>query len=211
MTPEEIRRRPMKFADRIALIASGPDECWLWPWKLSNGYGYIKIGGKTMNAHRAAYELLVGPVPDDLVVDHLCRVRNCVNPAHLEPVTARENVLRGASFAAKNATKTHCQNGHELTPGNTRIDRHGHRKCRACMLERTREWRQRPGSKDALREYNQRPEDREKKMEYARRPEAIAKHTERSRVRLQDPDVKARRAQQARERRIAARTQERSP
>jgi hypothetical protein len=89
-------------------------------------------------AHRLYYELEKGPIPKGLTLDHLCRVRCCVNPDHLEPVTPVENVMRGESFFAKQARRTHCPQGHEYIGRNLMITRRGERKCRACDLERVR-------------------------------------------------------------------------
>ena len=76
-------------------------SCWLWTSPLDrDGYGHIQIGRKMCRAHRVAYEWLVGPIPEGLTIDHLCSVRNCVNPSHLEPVTAAENALRAQRGAA---------------------------------------------------------------------------------------------------------------
>lgn len=118
------------------------DTCWLWTGHLSKpgGYGRLRDNrpGKSGSivAHRAAYELLVGPVPDGLVLDHLCRVRTCVNPAHLEPVTDRENVARGVGISVVNAAKTHCPKDHEYTPENTVLANRGAaRRCRTCVRE----------------------------------------------------------------------------
>jgi hypothetical protein len=83
-------------------------------------------------AHRLAYQLLVGPIPEGLVIDHLCRNPPCQNPAHMECVTHRENTLRGASPHAMNARKTHCKRGHEFTFQNTYVDAKGCRSCLAC-------------------------------------------------------------------------------
>ena len=88
-----------------------------------------------------AYELLVGPIPEYLTLDHLCRVRNCVNPAHLEPVTSAENILRGMSSPAQNARKTECLNGHAFTVENTLINVIGARVCRTCTRLNMRETR----------------------------------------------------------------------
>jgi hypothetical protein len=108
-------------------------ECWPWPGQLNhNGYGTLTISSKTMRAHRFVYAWAKGPIPEGCEVDHLCRQRNCVNPDHLEPVTKRENVLRGESFSAINARKTHCVNGHEYTPENTKIEKGRWRNCREC-------------------------------------------------------------------------------
>lgn len=103
-----------------------------------NGYGLMKAGGKTSRVHRVAYKHFVGPIPDGMTLDHLCRNRACSNPAHLEPVSVGENVLRGIGHTAKNAAKTHCDNGHAFTPENTYADRRGWRQCRECNRARKR-------------------------------------------------------------------------
>jgi hypothetical protein len=110
------------------------DGCWLWLASLdARGYGQFRRPEPPhiAKAHRVSYELHVGPIPEGLTLDHLCRVRHCVNPDHLEPVTNRENILRGESFTAQQARQTHCVRGHEFTPENTHVWR-GHRGCRAC-------------------------------------------------------------------------------
>lgn len=121
--------------------------CWLWTAAVSReGYGVFgaeRVGGRNrfVHSHRYAYELLVGPIPDGLHLDHLCRVPRCVNPAHLEPVTPRENTLRGIGPSAKNAVKTHCKHGHPFTPENTRIDhRTGNRSCWTCRRQISARW-----------------------------------------------------------------------
>jgi len=88
------------------------------------------------------YEALIGPIPEGLVIDHLCRVRNCVNPAHMEPVTNTENVLRGTGPTAVNAQKTHCKHGHPLTPDNL-VKRTDRRECMECRRIREREYKAR--------------------------------------------------------------------
>ena len=111
--------------------------CWLWMGAMrSNGYGHMWLGDRAVGAHRISYEHWRGPITRGLPLDHLCRVRSCVNPEHLEPVTIRENLIRGIGFAAENARKTHCPAGHAYTPENTHRDVHGGRKCRACDLAR---------------------------------------------------------------------------
>ena len=104
---------PERVSARID--ATGP--CWLWTGRLHDGYGYISVGPRQRRAHRLVYELLVGPVPPDLDLDHLCRIRRCVNPDHLEPVTRREN-LRRSPLIYRRPAGTHCRNGHQRTPEN---------------------------------------------------------------------------------------------
>lgn len=120
-----------------------PQGCWVWTaGRTSNGYGKFWVDGHTLVAHRLAYQELVGPIPDRMQLDHLCRNRACVNPAHLEPVTARVNNLRGVGHAALNALKDRCNNGHPFTPENTyrRRDGRGQRQCRTCAREAQRRY-----------------------------------------------------------------------
>lgn len=122
----------------VKVHRGAPEECW--PWLASGngkGYGQFYLHGKSVLAHRFAYELVVGPIPVGLHLDHLCRMRRCVNPAHLEPVTNRENILRGVGATARNATKMHCPQGHEYTPENTRVYR-DRRNCVTCLEARGR-------------------------------------------------------------------------
>ena len=108
------------------------DGCWVWTATVnSNGYGQIKVAGAKWQAHRYAYELMVGPIPDGLCIDHLCRNRRCVRPDHLEPVDNRTNTLRGEGVTAVNARRDMCQRGHPLQP---RYDRAG-RFCPTCQRE----------------------------------------------------------------------------
>lgn len=118
-------------------------ECWLWTGQRNtDGYGQYKVKGVRKMVHRLAYEELVGPIPNGLTLDHLCRTRNCVNPGHLEPITNAENILRGESFSAVNARKMTCSRGHPFTPENTRIE-NGWRRCRACANEYQQAWQRR--------------------------------------------------------------------
>ncbi len=149
--------RPMKPLDRFRMkIAKTPDGCWLWIGKtLPNGYGQFAVKQAPgawghVFAHRFAYETFVGPIPSGLIIDHLCRVRNCVNPAHLEPVTYSQNSLRGNNV---NRAKTHCKNGHAFSQDNTRYEprAHGRLSSRRCLVCQ-REYDRRRRSKRRIRE-----------------------------------------------------------
>lgn len=137
-----IGRPPKSAEERFheKYVVDADSGCWLWTGALTDGYGRFRYGtGRaTCGAHCYAYELFVGPIPDGLVIRHRCRVRACVNPAHLEAVPRRMNVLQGESFAAIYARATHCVNGHEFTSDNTLIRMNGHRQCRTCLRSRTR-------------------------------------------------------------------------
>lgn len=117
-----------------------PDSCWYWTGQTRDGrYGLFRFRTDGYQvAHRWSYEHFVGPIPDGLTLDHLCRVTMCVNPDHLEPVTLQENILRSDNPPAQNARKTHCIHGHEFTPENTKVAKDGHRACRACSNARNR-------------------------------------------------------------------------
>lgn len=122
-----------------------PSGCWLWTGTLNHqGYGVVSYEGRSRSTHRAGYTQLKGPIPEGLTLDHLCRVRHCWNPDHLEPVTMRENLMRGDTWTAINSAKTHCKWGHEFNEANTynRKDRVG-RECRICMSNRQRQFENR--------------------------------------------------------------------
>lgn len=110
--------------------------CWLWTGPVDRkGYGYLWSGGRRgrhLKAHRVAYELFQKPIPVGLTIDHLCRVRCCVNPEHLEAVSMRVNTLRGMSPVAIVARRNVCANGHPYDDAHLHITRSGTRKCRAC-------------------------------------------------------------------------------
>lgn len=116
-------------------------ECWLWTGAIqSGGYGELAgAGHRPLLAHRVSYELLVGEIPPGLQVDHLCRVRACVNPEHLEPVTCKENIRRGRNAHRE---KTHCPQGHPYEAANL-ISRVGTRRCRTCQNQHNRDYRAR--------------------------------------------------------------------
>ncbi len=111
--------------------------CWLWTARTTRGYGMFWDGERQVYAHRFSYEMAQGTIPPGAHLDHLCRVPRCVNPAHLEPVSVRENVARSPIH---NGAKTHCKWGHEFTAENTYVW-NGGRICRTCVRLRARRYR----------------------------------------------------------------------
>lgn len=144
-----MRRITRLTADDIARRVTRMEGCWVWkgaPFQTS-GYCRIKMCGKSVLAHRAVYESLVGPIAAGMQIDHLCRNRRCVNPVHLEVVTAKVNQARGTSPASLNASKTVCDRGHELSGANLFVRSDGRRRCRTCERASQARLRQKPESK----------------------------------------------------------------
>lgn len=139
-TRETIDERLARLIDKCGpVVDSGLGPCWQWHGAISaSGYGTFQPQKVTVGAHRFVYELHNGTVPAGLHLDHLCRNRACVNPGHLEPVSCKENVLRGEGLAAANARKTHCKRGHEFTTENTYVKPGGRRVCKECRRIRER-------------------------------------------------------------------------
>ncbi len=112
------------------------NSCWLWTGPINNkGYGRFHASGSSEMAHRTSVRLDGREIPDGLEVDHICGVRNCVNPSHLRVVTHRENLLSGNTITAAAASRTHCLKGHPLSGDNLAI-RAGKRECRECNRAR---------------------------------------------------------------------------
>lgn len=134
----------MTTADRIRnLSIPEPNTgCWLWLGNLDrDGYGRINMRDpykRWRPAHRIAYESFVGPIPQGLQIDHLCRVPSCVNPEHLDAVTQRVNILRGIGASAQAARQTTCVHGHSLVDPANVCPRGNGRRCRACNREAMR-------------------------------------------------------------------------
>jgi hypothetical protein len=140
--------RPDKLtrAGILSRVTIDQNGCWIWRGKRRTKGGYATYQNTT--AHRFVYKQLVGDVRADWDVDHLCRVRDCVNPEHLEAVTRRENLMRGNTRTAQRAAQTHCVHGHEFTPQNTYIKRNGCRACRKCHSRAVIQSKQRKRAKE---------------------------------------------------------------
>lgn len=122
-----------RLLDRV-LIGNG---CWEWAGAVDRktGYGKLSYEGRVTTAHRASYTALVGPIPQGLVVDHLCRNKVCVRPSHLEAVTNAENIRRGHHIGQRERWADGCAQGHPWTPENTKVRPGGKRLCRICARD----------------------------------------------------------------------------
>lgn len=122
----------------LSNVEASADGCWLWTASVKDtGYAQFRVDGALVLGHRFAFEYFVGRIPEGLTLDHLCRVRRCVNPTHLEPVSVGVNTLRGDGPSARAARATHCPHGHPYDEGNTCVSS-GARYCRACAREKMR-------------------------------------------------------------------------
>ena len=126
-----------RFWSKVSIMPRG---CWNWTGALVDGYGQFWNGNKLVPAHQYSYEIFVGPIPEGLQLDHLCRNRACVEPSHLEVVTLQENIRRGLTGKLNNtnALKTHCLHGHPYNSENTILRSQGGRDCRICHREQDR-------------------------------------------------------------------------
>lgn len=131
------KKRRIRNAPLSASIEIDANGCWIWTAaRNAYGYGIIRLNGKHFMTHRFMYESHNGPIPEGLDLDHLCRVRCCINPEHLEAVSRKTNLLRGTTVTARNAAVTHCPRGHEYTEANTGRTRRGSRYCKRCNVDR---------------------------------------------------------------------------
>lgn len=143
------RRNRQDWLARLMRRSRVAGSCIIWTGpKTEDGYGYFSKDSRNQKTHKVAYEAQNGLIPKDLVIDHLCRNRACLNPAHMEPVTNRENILRGVSFSAKNARKRACKNGHIFSGRNLRFRPDGSRRCGSC--NRIQQIKYRKRSEEAL-------------------------------------------------------------
>jgi hypothetical protein len=128
--------------ERLMAATRSDGACWTWTGHVQpTGYGVMSYRNRRWYVHRLAWELWRGPIPEGLTIDHLCRNKACINPDHLEPVTHRENNLRGNSVAAQHARKTRCPRGHAYSVSFVRNDGRRERRCSECYRDREREKR----------------------------------------------------------------------
>ncbi len=143
----KVEKPPEWWQRFVAKVEFGDgDGCWVWTAaRHPRGYGHFNPDGVVRSAHRLAYEVWVGPIPEGLDLDHLCRNTSCVNPGHLEPVSRKENTMRGDTITAAHARRTHCPQGHPYDEENTYHipSRPTARYCRICQAEHKKAYSQR--------------------------------------------------------------------
>lgn len=126
---EAMKRLPTRIRRKIVLVG----ECWVWTGsRKGSGYGQVWIDNAVRAAHRVIWEMLRGPIPSGLTMDHLCRQKPCVNPSHLEPVTLLENIMRSDTITAIYARRNTCSRGHNYQEMGTVRDKGGKRRCYKC-------------------------------------------------------------------------------
>jgi hypothetical protein len=130
---EEANKNFERFKAYVKVVET---DCWLWQsTKTRNGYAQFRVNGKRWLAHRWIFLRTIGPIPHGLELDHLCRVRNCVNPLHLEPITHSENVKRGNNSLRLFSQLNICRRGHPLEGSNVMLDKkRGSRRCKICFI-----------------------------------------------------------------------------
>lgn len=127
MTPDLL---PARMASKVTIDTNG---CWIWAGAVqSRGYACLGVGGRVQLGHRVAYESLIGPIAPGMTIDHLCRVKRCLNPGHMEVVSRGDNTLR--YYASRDS----CKRGHRYTEANTYVTSRGTRECRTCRAEQVR-------------------------------------------------------------------------
>ncbi len=141
---KSLRWPDLTAEERFWMKVDRTADCWIWKaCQTPHGYGQFSVAGRIVMAHRFAYEVLVGPIPDGHVIDHLCRNRGCVNVAHMEVTDHRTNILRGTGYSARKAAQTTCKAGHVFDEHNTRLQKsktHVSRICRECRRAYSRDW-----------------------------------------------------------------------
>lgn len=130
-----VKKNGAELEERLGNYTEDENGCWNWNGVVSKGYGLIKVHSQSTRVHRLMYEVFVGSIPEGLVIDHLCKNKQCVNPQHLEAVTSRENTLRGSSPIAEQARQDTCKEGHEFS-----IRADGHRECKTCRKARRKNY-----------------------------------------------------------------------
>lgn len=125
-------RKGNSIIDFMNKVHKDDNDCWIWKGYIDkDGYGTFSYRSKEMRAHRWSYMHFVGSLDNNLTIDHICNVRACVNPKHLQQIPIKDNILRGSGPSARNAKKTHCRHGHAFADNNVVHDKK-QRRCREC-------------------------------------------------------------------------------